>query len=84
MFGNILPVATESVKRLFLPKSISGMKSRAWYAPHATKVQLAPCHSPLIRNIAKVLRITLAFFVSSGCLLSGETHGREPPKGMYK
>lgn len=68
--GRRRPAATVSVCRRFRPLRMEGRKSRAWKAPQATNVQLAPCHSPLMRKMAKVLRTTC------------RRGPRLPPRGM--
>ena len=58
-------VATVSRYRRFLPNNNSGTNNNAWYAPHNTNVQFAPCQKPLSRKIIKVLRTAIAFLYLS-------------------
>ena len=54
--GRKLFSATESLYLLFWPNNNNGRNNNAWYAPHATNVQLAPCQNPLTKKITRVFR----------------------------
>lgn len=61
-FGKPLPTATVSLYFLrLLPINSPGTKRTALYAPHATNVQFAPCHSPEIRKTVNVFNIIRTF-----------------------
>jgi hypothetical protein len=57
---------------LFFFESKRGRKYKAFKAPHAIKVQFAPCQKPLTMKIIIVFLI----FIHSPPIL--------PPSGMYK
>ncbi len=66
LFGSS-PIARQNRSRagaVAWPKT----RKKPWSPPHATKVQFAPCHSPLIRNTNKIFAIQRA------------TETRFPPK----
>ena len=64
--GISLHVWSSSRYLLFLPISSNGTNNNAWYAPHSTNVQFAPCQKPESRKIIKVLRTEIHLVYAVG------------------